>query len=72
MMTPARHKADRIDRADPMARRARPGTPGSPAQAVLDLQRTAGNRAVAGLTGTGLVEHELVTLQVELSDVPPP
>ena len=31
----------------------------------------SGTGDLAGLTGTGLVEHELVTLQVELSDVPP-
>jgi hypothetical protein len=32
----------------------------------------SGTGDLAGLTGTGLVEHELVTLQVELSDAPPP
>jgi hypothetical protein len=50
MLTLARRKADQADRVEPAAGR-RPRIPGSPAQAVLDLQRTAGNRAVAGLLG---------------------
>ncbi|WP_395728521.1 hypothetical protein [Nakamurella sp.] len=49
MPTLARHRADADDRLDPTTRRERPTMPGSPAQAVLGLQRTAGNRAVAGL-----------------------
>ena len=49
MLTLARRRADAGEQLDPTARRERPGPPGTPAQAVLDLQRTAGNRAVAGL-----------------------